>query len=107
MCLMGKSISKEETGYVRDNQLFSSEKLNTDQWVKTAKDAGSTFAILTVTHETGFELMKSEVNPYCLKAIKWRDAKGDVVRNFVISFLKYDIKAYDLKQKNIRSFPKQ
>lgn len=73
-------------------QLFSPEKLDTDQWVKTAKDAGAAFAILTVTHETGFALYQSDVNPYCLKAVKWKDGKGDIVRDFVNSCHKYDVK---------------
>ncbi len=75
-----------------DYQLFNPENLNTDQWIKAAKDAGATFAILTATHETGFALYQSEVNPYCLKAVKWRDGKGDVVRDFVNSCRKYGIK---------------
>ena len=39
-----------------DYQIFNPEKLDTDQWIKTAKDAGATFAILTATHETGFAM---------------------------------------------------
>lgn len=59
------------------------QQLNTDQWVLAAKEAGCKFAVLTATHETGFGLWQSDVNPYCLKAVKWRDGKGDVVRDFV------------------------
>ena len=73
-------------------QIFNPEKLETDQWVQSAKDAGAAFAILTVTHETGFALYQSDVNPYCLKAVKWKDGKGDVVRDFVNSCHKYDVK---------------
>ena len=39
---------------------------------------------LTATHETGFGLWQSDVNPYCLKAVKWRNGKGDIVRDLVI-----------------------
>ena len=77
---------------VADYQIFNPGKLDTDQWVKTAKDAGATFAILTATHETGFALYQSEVNPYSLKAVKWRDGKGDIVADFVASCRKYGIK---------------
>ncbi len=73
-------------------QLFNPDSLNTDQWIKAAKDAGAKFAILTATHETGFALYQSDVNPYCLKALNWRDGKGDVVRDFVNSCRKYGIK---------------
>jgi alpha-L-fucosidase len=77
---------------VSDYQVFHPEKLNTDQWIKAAKDAGAKFAILTATHETGFALYQSDVNPYSLKAVKWQEGKGDIVRDFVNSCRKYDIK---------------
>ncbi|MDL2256465.1 alpha-L-fucosidase, partial [Parabacteroides sp. OttesenSCG-928-K15] len=37
-------------------------------------------------------LYQSDVNPYCMKALKWRDGKGDIVRDFVNSCRKYDVK---------------
>ena len=77
---------------VQDYQIFNPEKLDTDQWIRSAKDAGATFAILTATHETGFALYQSDVNPYALKALKWRDGKGDIVDDFVKSCRKYGIK---------------
>ncbi len=77
---------------VSDYQIFHPDKLDTDQWIKAAKDAGAKFAILTATHETGFALYQSDVNPYCLKAVNWQDGKGDIVRDFVNSCRKYDIK---------------
>jgi len=77
---------------VTDYQVFNPEKLDTDQWIRAAKDAGFKFAILTATHETGFALYQSDVNPYCLKAVKWRDGKGDIVRDFVNSCRKHGIK---------------
>lgn len=76
---------------IEDYNIFNPTKLDTDQWVKAAKDAGCKFAILTATHETGFGLWQSDVNPYCLKAVKWRDGKGDIVRDFVNSCRKYGI----------------
>lgn len=75
-----------------DYQIFNPEKLDTDQWIKTAKDAGATFAILTATHETGFALYQSAVNPYSLRAVNWRDGKGDIVADFVASCRKFGIK---------------
>ncbi|MCL6296152.1 alpha-L-fucosidase [Jejuia spongiicola] len=77
---------------IPDYQIFNPINLDTDQWVKTAKDAGAKFAILTATHETGFALYQSDVNPYSLKAVKWRDGNGDIVADFVASCKKYDIK---------------
>lgn len=76
---------------VADYNIFNPEHLDTDQWVVAAKNAGAKFAVLTATHETGFALYQSDVNPYCLKAVKWRDGKGDIVRDFVNSCRKYGI----------------
>lgn len=76
---------------IEDYNIFNPTRLNTDQWVQAAKAAGCKFAVLTATHETGFGLWQSDVNPYCLKAVKWRDGKGDIVRDFVNSCRKYGL----------------
>ncbi len=75
-----------------DHQIFNPRQLDTDQWIRAAKAAGARFAILTATHETGFAMYQSDVNPYCLKAVNWRDGRGDIVREFVDSCRKYGIK---------------
>ena len=76
---------------IEDMNIFNPKKLDTDQWILAAKAAGCKFAILTATHETGFGLWQSDVNPYCLKAVKWQDGKGDIVRDFVNSCRKHGI----------------
>lgn len=77
---------------IADYNIFNPQQLNTDQWIQSAKAAGATFAILTVTHETGFALYQSDVNPYSLKALKWKNGKGDILRDFVNSCEKYGLK---------------
>ncbi len=77
---------------ITDYNIFNPIKLDTDQWAKTIRDMGAKFAILTVTHETGFALYQSEINPYCLKAVNWKDGKGDIVKDFVESCRIYGIK---------------
>ena len=76
---------------VDDYNMFNPTELDTDQWVRAAKDAGAKFAVITATHETGFAIYQSDVNPYSLKALKWRDGKGDVVGDFVESCRKYGL----------------
>lgn len=49
---------------IEDYNIFNPTELNTDQWVEAAKAAGCKFAVLTATHETGFGLWQSDVNPY-------------------------------------------
>ncbi|MFV0505947.1 MAG: alpha-L-fucosidase [Bacteroidales bacterium] len=77
---------------VDNYQIFNPKKLDTDQWVRSIKDAGFTFALITATHETGFALYQSDINPYSMKALRFQDGKGDIVRDFVNSCRKYDIK---------------
>jgi len=77
---------------IEDYQIFNPKKLDTDQWIKALKDAGFNFAILTATHETGFALFQSEVNPYCMKALDFQNGLGDIVRDFVNSCRKYGVK---------------
>ena len=74
-----------------DYNMFNPEQLDTDQWVRSAKAMGAKVAMITATHETGFALYQSDVNPYCMKILKWRDGKGDIIRDFVNSCRKYDI----------------
>lgn len=77
---------------VKDYDIFNPIQLNVEQWVIAAKSAGARFALLTATHETGFALYQSDVNPYSLKAVTWRDGKGDIIRDFVEACRKHDIK---------------
>ncbi len=71
--------------------IFNPDSLDTDQWIRSAKSFGAKFAVLTVTHETGFALYQSDVNPYCMKAIRFKDGKGDIVQEFVNSCRKYGV----------------
>lgn len=76
---------------IADINIFNPNQLSTDQWIRSAKAGGAKFAVLTVTHETGFALYQSDVNPYCMKALKFQNGKGDIVRDFVNSCRKYGI----------------
>lgn len=76
---------------IPDINIFNPKQLDTDQWIRAVRDMGAKIAILTATHETGFALYQSDVNPYCMKALKWKDGKGDIVRDFVASCRKYGV----------------
>lgn len=76
---------------VLNHQIFNPEQLDTDQWIRAIKKAGFKFAIITATHETGFALYPSRVNPYSVKTLEWKDGKGDIVKDFVNSCRKYGI----------------
>jgi alpha-L-fucosidase len=77
---------------IPDYNIFNPQELNVEQWVITAKESGAKFALLTATHETGFALYQSDVNPYSMKALKWKEGKGDIVKDFVDACRKHDIK---------------
>lgn len=68
-----------------DPKRYNPEQLDTDQWVKAAKDAGAKYAIVTATHFNGFMQWQSDLYPYGLKQAAWRDGKGDIVKDFVES----------------------
>ena len=76
---------------VEDYNIFNPQHYDTDQWARSLKEAGFKIAILTVSHETGFYLHQSDATPYCMKALKWKDGKGDVLRDFKASCEKYGI----------------
>ncbi len=84
MCSTESNITRLITvSPMPDINIFNPEQLDTDQWIRSVKAMGAGIAILTATHETGFALYQSDVNPYCMKALKWKDGKGDIVRDFV------------------------
>ncbi len=76
---------------VKDYNTFSPQKYDMDQWIKALKDGGFKIAIFTVSHETGFFFHQSDATPYCMKALKWQDGKGDILRDFKASCEKYGI----------------
>jgi len=76
---------------VADYNTFNPQKYDMDQWVKSLKDAGFKIAIFTVSHETGFFFHQSDATPYSMKALKWQDGKGDILRDFKASCEKYGI----------------
>lgn len=90
----GKRYSQPENRItpIADYNIFAPTHYDTDQWILSAKAMGAKIAILTATHETGFALYQSDANPYCMKALQWRDGQGDVVRDFVNSCRKYGIR---------------
>jgi alpha-L-fucosidase len=74
-----------------DPSLYRPKKLDTDQWLEAAKAAGAGYAIFTATHHQGFLQWQSDVYPFGLKQVAWRDGKADIVRDFVESCHKVGI----------------
>jgi alpha-L-fucosidase len=75
-----------------DVNTYDPTKLDTDQWLETAKSMGAQYAVFVAKHCTGFLSWQSNAYPYGVKQTSWRDGKGDVVKDFIASCKKYNIK---------------
>ena len=71
---------------------FDPTMLDCEQWVRMAKDAGATYAILTCKHHDGFALWPSKYSRYSVADTPWKNGKGDVVLEFVNACRKYGLK---------------
>lgn len=75
-----------------DPAIFNPVGLDTDQWVKTLKDAGFKLVILTCKHHDGFCLWQTETTDHSVKSSPWRKGEGDVLQDLSESCKKYDMK---------------
>ena len=71
---------------------FAPDSLDCEDWIKTAKDAGATYAILTAKHHDGFALWPSKYSSYSVAYTPWKNGCGDVVGEFVAACRKYGVK---------------
>jgi len=76
---------KEYRKYVEN---FKPEKNITEKWIKMAKQVGMKYAILTTKHHDGFCLFKSNYSNFT----SFKTLKRDIVKEFVKSCRKYNIK---------------
>lgn len=75
-----------------DPKLFNPTKLDTDQWVRIAKDAGINLLILTAKHHDGFCLWPTETTEYSIKNSPYQNGQGDILKALAESCKKYDMK---------------
>lgn len=71
---------------------FNPQKLDPEQWVRSAAELGAKYAVLVANHCTGFSLWQTKVNDYSCASMKWKDGKGDIFREFVDACKKYNIR---------------
>lgn len=75
-----------------DPNVFNPTNLDTDQWVKTLKDAGFKLVMLTAKHHDGFCLWPTATTDHSVKSSAWMDGQGDVVKALRESCDKYGMK---------------
>ena len=71
---------------------FMPTELDCEDWIRAARDAGATYAILTTKHHDGFALWPSRYTEYSVANTPWKNGKGDVVAEFVAACRKYGLK---------------
>ena len=75
-----------------DPAMFNPTELDTDQWIKSLKEADIKAAILTCKHHDGFCLWPSKYTEHSVKNSPYKNGNGDIVKEMAESCKKYVIK---------------
>ena len=73
-------------------EVFNPAQLDCRQWCRVAKAAGAKGVIITAKHHDGFCLWPSKFSTHTIRESKWRNGKGDILKE-----LSQACKAYGLK----------
>lgn len=73
-------------------EVFALETLDTDQWCRAMKAAGMKMVIFTAKHHDGFVLWQSRYTDHGIMSTRFRDGKGDILKDLSRSCQKYGLK---------------
>ena len=72
--------------------VFNPSNLDCRQWCCTAKAAGAKGIIITAKHHDGFCLWPSRYSTHTVKESKWKNGKGDVLKELSAACKEYGLK---------------
>lgn len=71
---------------------FNPTALDCRQWIRSIRDAGAKYAVMTTKHHDGFALWPSKYTEFSVKNAPWKGGEGDVVREFVEACREFGVK---------------
>lgn len=78
--------------HIMTAETFAPQKVDTDQWMAAAKAMGAKYAVFVAKHVTGFAMWPTKQNKYSVEGSPYLDGEADIVKDFIQSCKKYDIK---------------